>query len=148
MIPFSLLWGGFAIFWEVSVFRSDAPFFFLIFGSFFVVMGIYMIIGRFFIDAWQRNKTYYGLTNQRIIIISGLLSKNVKSLNLRTLTDLSLKETRGGKGTITFGATNPMFAWFGGCAWPGMGHMIPPSFEMIDRPREVYDSIRIAQESK
>lgn len=148
MIPFSLLWGGFAIFWEASVFKSGAPFFFLIFGSFFVVMGIYLMIGRFFIDAWQRGKTYYGLTNQRIIIISGLFNKTVKSLNLKTLTDVSLKETQTGKGTITFGAINPMFSWFGGGSWPGMSHNMPPNFEMIERAREVYEMIRHAQESK
>ena len=92
MIPFSFLWGGFAIFWEYSVIQNDAPFFFILFGIPFVLVGVYIMFGRFFIEAKQRSKTFYGLSNERVVIASGLLRKKVRSLNLRTLTDVSLSE--------------------------------------------------------
>jgi len=145
LIPFSLLWGGFAVFWEASVFKTNAPFFFRLWGIPFVLVGVYIIFGRFFVEAIQRKKTLYGLTNDRIIILSGLLNRNIKTLNLRTLSDISLTERSDKSGTITLGPSNPMNAWASGASWPGMQRMMVPSFELIENAKEVYEKIRSAQ---
>jgi hypothetical protein len=145
LIPFSLLWGGFAIFWVTSVISSGAPFFFMTWGIPFVLAGLYMIVGRFFVDARQRSKAYYGVTTERIIIVSGLFSRKVKSLNLRTLTDVSVDENSDGSGTITFGATNPTSWWHSDLSFQGWGQQSTPSFESISEAKKVYDIIRNAQ---
>jgi hypothetical protein len=145
MVPFSIMWGGFAIFWEVSVLRSNAPFFFGIWGIPFVLMGLYMIAGRFYVDAKQRENTWYGITNDRIIILTGYLKRNIKSLNLQTLTDVSLTEHTGHRGTITFGPTPPFYSSFSGSTWLGMGNRGAPSFEMIDDARSAYEIINVAR---
>src|SRR5438128_1443265 len=102
-IPFSLLWGGFAIFWETTVITTSAPFFFKLWGIPFVLVGFYMIIGRFFTDARKRAGTVYGITEDRIIIRSGLFNKGIKSLNIRTLSDVSFTQKADHSGTITLG---------------------------------------------
>jgi hypothetical protein len=96
LIPFSLFWGGFAFFWEGSAVNSNAPVIMRLWGIPFVLIGLYLIIGRFFVDAKLRSKTYYALTTERIVIVSGLFSRTTKSLQLRTLSDVSLAESKGG----------------------------------------------------
>ena len=145
MIPFSLLWGGFAFFWEASVVRGGAPFFFALWGIPFVLVGIYLVVGRFFVDARARADTFYGLTNQRAIIVSGIFTRSVTSLNLRTLTDVSLVERTDGSGTLLFGRPHPAASWSAGMPWPGMSQLSTPTFELIPDARRVHDQLLAAQ---
>lgn len=146
MIPFSLLWGGFAVFWEISVINSNAPAFFALWGIPFVLAGIYMIVGRFFVEAKQRANTFYAVTNERILIVSGILKNSVKSLNLRTLSDLSLSEGKNNEGTISFGGGSPFASMFSGfSSWPGMGAHLGPRFDSISNAKSVFETIRGAQ---
>jgi hypothetical protein len=143
MIPFSLLWGGFAVFWEATVARTNAPGFFVLWGIPFVLVGFYITVGRFFIDARRRARTTYAVTSDRVIINSGIFAPTTKSLNVRTISDVTLQERPNGTGTITFGAANPLAAFYAGTSWPGVPQT--PSFEMIPDARRVYDIIREAQ---
>jgi hypothetical protein len=145
LIPFSLLWGGFAVFWEATVVASDAPVFFVLWGIPFVLVGIYLIVGRFWFDAAQRARTYYGLTDSRVLIVSGVFSRSTKSLSIRTLSDVTLTTNKAGKGTISFGPMNQMYAWWAVNGWPGMGRYAAPCFELDDNAKEVYEMILAAQ---
>ena len=142
LIPFSLLWGGFAFFWEYEVIKSGAPLVMRLFGLPFVLIGLFFIGGRFFFDAWRRSRTFYGLTNQRAIIASG---RRVRSLNLPTLGDVTLSERPDGSGTIVFGFAGAPIAWSRGLAWTRTGRATPPGFDMVPGARQVYDRIRTAQ---
>ena len=151
LIPFSLLWCGFAVFWEFTAWtatsRAPGPigFIFPLFGLPFVVIGLFFVFGRFFVDAFARARTFYGVTNERILIISGLLSRQVKSLQLRTLTDVSLTQHRNGSGTVTFGPSQAISGFSPGGSWPGAGRYQPPAFDLVDHAKEAYDIIRQAQ---
>jgi hypothetical protein len=80
-----------------------------------------------------------------VIIISGLFIGAVKSLNLRTLSDVSLTEKRNRSGTITFGQENQMTSLFWGGGMPGIGGSNVPKFELIDNAKEVYNQL-VAQQ--
>ena len=145
LIPFSILWCGFVIFWEVSVIRSNAPFFFMLWGIPFVCAGLFIVFGRFFFDSYNREHTAYGVTSERILIVSGIFTQQIKSLQIRTLADMSLTQRSDGSGTIAFGPTHYMSSLFPAGAWPGTGRYAPPSFDLLDNVKEVYDIIRNAQ---
>ena len=147
MTPFALLWGGFALFWEWQVIQSDAPAFFVLWGLPFVLVGLYLIIGRFIVEAKQRERTYYGVTNERVLIVSGLFGRKVKSLSLRNLADVSLGEGAGGEGSISFGGGAPFGSWFVGIGWPGMEAYVGPRFDLIPNAKSVHNIIRDAQRS-
>jgi hypothetical protein len=70
LIPFSILWGGFAISWETAAIVSRAGLF-VLFDLPFVAMGLYITIGRFLYKARQKRKTLYVLTNRRAIVLVG-----------------------------------------------------------------------------
>jgi hypothetical protein len=153
MVPFSLLWGGFAIFWEIMVLQIPSEkagavsIVFPLFGIPFVLIGLYLIFGRFIYDSKKRAKTFYGLTDQRAIIVSGLFSRGVKSLNLKTMSDVSLSEKANGYGSIVFGQENQMMSMFMGGGFPGMGGSTTPKFELIENAKQVYNQLRAQQKS-
>ena len=144
-VPFSFLWGGFALFWEAQVVRSSAPLLFRLWGIPFVLVGLYLIIGRFFHDAWRRSRTLYALTDQRAIIVGGGIQQRLRSLALRSLPEISISDERGGRGTITFGSATHPFGLFGRSSWPGTGQTAAPAFEGIESARSVHELIRNAQ---
>ncbi|WP_051748560.1 hypothetical protein [Nevskia soli] len=145
MVPFSLMWGGFAFFWEGAVTTKGAPFFFSLWGMPFVLIGIYIIVGRFFVDSYLRARTYYGVTDQRVIILGGLMNREVKSISLQGLNEMLLTERGDRSGTITFGPTGPMAAAWAGTAWPGTSKKLSPAFDLVEEVRRVYNIIRDAQ---
>jgi hypothetical protein len=145
MIPFSLLWGGFAFFWEFGVVTSGAPLLFRLWGVPFVLVGIYLIFGRFFADARVRASTVYGLTNRRAIIVSGVFARTTSSLPLRTITDISVQERGDRSGTVLLGRPNPYAAGQMGFMWPGMSQYSTPSFELIPEAKRVHDQLLAAQ---
>lgn len=146
MIPFSVMWGGFAIFWESSVISEDPQSFFVLWGIPFVLVGLYMMFGRFLFDRMQRSKTYYALTNERVIIISGLINQNTKTLDIKNIPEINISTKGNGRGTITFGASSPMGWVNSGSNFLNMGrNNLAPCFEMIDDVQTVYQQVKRLQ---
>lgn len=138
VIPVSILWCGMAISFAVAAHSSGAPWFFDVVALFFVAVGLHFVLGRFIHDALFRRCTYYGISSERVIIVTTLFGRRVRSLNLRTLTDLSLSEGSGGRGTITFGQASSWGWWHAGAGFPGMGPDVP-RFDTISDAKRVYD---------
>jgi len=143
LIPFTLMWAGFACFWEFMALRAHAPLFFALWGIPFLAVGGFILIGRFFADAWVRARTYYGVTGQRALVYVDVFGGRTTSLDLHATGQVDLAEFAGGRGTITFGA--PPWAGYG--MFPGYRtRAMVPQFDQIDDARQVYEMVRAAQQ--
>ena len=147
LIPFSLAWGGFALFWNFGVWSSSSTgegmdWFFRLWGLPFLIVGVYLIIGRFIHDAALRKTVVYGVTDQRVVLMGGLVWTKFSSLDIRRLPKLELTEHRDGTGTIDFEGGDSM-RWSGGGfdEWtPALGRS--KRFFRISNAREAYQIIR------
>jgi len=143
LIPFSLLWGGFAFFWEFMAVRGGAPLFFAIWGVPFVLVGAYLIFGRLLVARREAMNTAYAITDRRVLILSGAFRRSFTSIELGQLPLAQLDEGAGGVGTITFGSGGFMRVPPG---WPTMGaYQSPPSFQAIEGVRGVFDTLQRAR---
>jgi hypothetical protein len=145
LIPFSLMWGGFAIFWEATALTqpNTQPFFGL-WGIPFVLIALYLVAGRFLLDAWIRGGMVYAVTNRRILISrSGPFGK-LTALSLDRLPDASISESAGGRGTIRFGEPVPF--WGGRNSISSWTPSLDPTpqFIAIENARSVFDQIQLA----
>lgn len=76
LVPFSIMWAGFAVFWEWTAIASHAPIFFELWGVPFVLVGLYFTVGRFVYKRRRKLATVYGLTDSRAIMLTGQRSSN------------------------------------------------------------------------
>jgi hypothetical protein len=135
LIPFSLLWLGGVSFWFITAFNQSPSF--SLFGIPFILIGLLFTFGRFIIDIKQRERIHYAITNDRIIIKSGYFKSSIKSLQIKSLSNIIYNERNDGSGSIEFGPKNPLMIWGSGMNWfPGVE--IAPSFEEITEVRKVY----------
>jgi hypothetical protein len=137
LIPFSVMWGGFAFYWEWSVTAGGGPLFARLWGIPFVAVGLY--------DAWQCSNRFYGLTTERALIARRSFGESVRSIELKTLGDVTLSVGNDRSGTITLGNDTPASAWAGLTPWNRSSYVSAPRFERIERANDVYNQVRDAQ---
>lgn len=99
LIPFSILWCGFAFFWEISVIQNGV-YMFAIFGIPFVCLGVYFVFGRFFLASYLRKNTAYVITNKKIIRKRG---KKIDMLGAINIPPMYVDVRKNGNGNIRFG---------------------------------------------
>ena len=112
MIPFSLMWGGFALFWEGSVLGlvplgghpvHGTPFFFKLWGVPFVLLGLYMIFGRFFFKVWKKKRIFYAVTDKRVIVLTQTRGKQVQAQFINQIPVMNKSVKSNEIGTLSFG---------------------------------------------
>ena len=101
MIPFSIMWCGFAIFWETGVLTNGAPFLFKVWGIPFVCIGLYMVFGRFIMKSYVRKETVYVITNKRVF---SFRKNQVNTIDYHANPPRTITRNPDGSGSIYFGS--------------------------------------------
>jgi len=146
LMPFSLLWAGFVVYWMVLAIRQGAPLVAL-FGVPFVFFAYFFVFGRFQVDGAMRDRAAYAVTDRRVIMVSTFLGRSARSTLIRTLTGVTIDELGDGSGTITFGWKPPLAAYLHyNRPWPGPSGYERSAFDLIPSAREVFKLIRRLQD--
>jgi hypothetical protein len=149
LVPFSLMWGGFTIFWEAGAISSASAtdLLFPLWGVPFVLVGLYMMVGRLFVRRWMRRGTVYALTDQRIVSLvpSWPRGERATSVWLGSYPPIERRLAPDGAGTIWIGAFPRGNRWLAADAsWPGGRNASANAIVLADVPdaEEVYSKIR------
>jgi hypothetical protein len=116
LIPLSLAWTGFFVFWEAQAFgfwsqtfrANGNDVFVQLWGIPFLLAGNYMVWGRFLFDACAKRRTYYAVTNRRVLVLQEAWKKKTSMTFLEAIPQI---EREGSAiGTLWFGVKYPVFA--------------------------------------
>jgi hypothetical protein len=129
----------------VAIFKFGGQTFVLVALIPFAFVGLYALFGRFIVDAKQRAKSFYGLTNRRVVIIGGLMTSTTKSLLLDSLKEISLQEAADGNGSVVFGIPNLFSNVVAAVPWPGTSRILIPAFDLIEHAKQVHEQVLLTK---
>lgn len=111
-IPFTVLWTAFFVFLEAGALgywgKGGRNNFMVLWGIPFLVLGQYLVWGRFFVDAWLKRRTYYAITNQRAIILQEGWTRKLRFTYLESIPEIVREGTT--IGTLWLGPRLPVIA--------------------------------------
>jgi hypothetical protein len=102
LIPFSLIWLSMTA--PVAIIAiSTGELFSILFCAPFVLIGLYLLFGRLIHRRYMKKRTYYAVTNQRVLILTNLFSRNLQSEFINKIPFINKTVRKDGTGTIQFG---------------------------------------------
>jgi hypothetical protein len=141
IIPFSILWGGFAIFW-VSLAAAGAGLFAL-WGIPFVAVGLYLIVGRFFYKARLKRRTWFAVTNKRVLKLERKRrGDSIDALFLDAIPAVGRDVDAVGSGCVIFGSSN---RWLADMANSGMPSFFASNVEVPLAFYDIHDAAHVAE---
>lgn len=144
LVPFSVLWCGFAIFWTINAVGMAGVGLFTLPGMLFIVIGLYLVVGRLIVRAVGLRRTHYVVTDQRVIIIGGFPRMRERSSYLSELSPPVVAVRADGTGSIEFGEQN-LLAMFSNTGRRQNPWGEPFTLRGIEDPRSVRDIIATAR---
>jgi hypothetical protein len=144
LIPFSFIWFGIVLSSFRDMFKASSS---MIFPSFlipalFLIVGFYMSIGRFIYLYLVKKKTYYAITDQRVLVLTNLFGKNLQAVYIKDLQNITKSENSNGNGTIIFGNQNNNSNQNSGLSFFNSYNGVNvPTFSNIKDVKQVYEKV-------
>ncbi|MEN6520040.1 MAG: hypothetical protein ABFD46_02670 [Armatimonadota bacterium] len=82
-----------------------------VWGTLFILMGGYLMLGRLFYKIWRKKRTHYALTNRRILVYAR--GRRMVAEEILQIPALGRSVRTNGSGTITFGPSPFTASWCG-----------------------------------
>jgi len=100
MVIFGFIWTSGVLGWIYAAW--EAAIWFAMFGLPFLLVGLYLIFGKFYFDTRSRASAIYAITNRRVIITFRYFRKRFFSYEYAKFVDIALRENSDKSGTIYF----------------------------------------------
>ena len=116
----------------------------MVVGGLFVLVGIYLMLGRFLYKIWRKRRTYYAVTNKRVLVLARLNGRRLQEQPITEIPALQKSVRRDGIGTITFGYSPFAASWCGNTGMnclAGFDRADLIAFHDIKGANEVYDLV-------
>jgi hypothetical protein len=134
LIPFAAFWALIALVIGAQGLASGSLFH-AVFQLIFPIVGLYLLIGRFFWEAYKRRRTVYALTNKRAFNASRALGRSMRDMALTPSVEMSWKGNA--KGSLTFEPKAYLFSHAGSWGvWTGDDGSL--TFRGVPAPENLY----------
>lgn len=132
---FGLVWTGFFSLFFLSDFITSGDIFEISISIVFMLVGLYFLFGRFIIGNYEKKRTFYAVTNQRVLIITNMHKKNVQAKLIDQIPVLIKTVHKDDIGTIQF--DNLQYSMNG----ESVEYIYPPTFQDIKNVNTIYKLI-------
>lgn len=113
IIPASLAFLVFGIGWLWTVIRISAPFLLIFLGVLLILAGCYVSFGRLIFKMNIKRRTYYFVTNQRIIHFRDGKKPKTLSMKIQSIPKIKKAIRKDGSGTLIFGDSSELHLFYG-----------------------------------
>ncbi|MEO1798134.1 MAG: hypothetical protein AAFR53_14155 [Pseudomonadota bacterium] len=137
LIPFSAIWFGFVIYIASAAPLTAEPSSAVL--ILFMLVGVYFLIGRFFVDRYIRTRTSYALTEKRALILASAFKTRLRELPIPQTLQVGFDDAP--RGSVRLGPQpEGSFMSNGLAVW----HSDDGSFTFgeIENPKSVYDLVQ------
>ena len=143
LIPFSFLWCGIVfVFAAAALFSGEVIV--ILFAAVFLILGLFVLIGRFIWKIKRRRNTFYAVTNKRVLVFMDVWTKDVQAVFIESIPVINRLIRSNGSGTIKFGNMSFLGSLNESTGMdfllPPYGREVPVFYDITDA-RKVYDTV-------